>query len=109
MPKHDHQWRQYFITGIQFETLPGTYYLPISEGLYSVYTDNGESKILMRTNGSGTEYSHLNIAPKTTDVCVDYGWIRFFQWSGTSYNRNFHVIPAANQEHGYPQANYFTD
>lgn len=43
----------FYVSGLQFESLPGSYYLPCSEGIYNVYTDQkGENRILMRTNGS---------------------------------------------------------
>jgi len=59
----DTPWElSYYVTGLQFETLPGTYHLPCSEGLYSVYTDDDNcNRILMRTNGNGTEYTHDNV------------------------------------------------
>lgn len=100
----------FYVSGLQFETLPGTYYLPCSEGSYSVYTNQeGENRILMRTNGSQTEYDHLNVAPISAETCVDYGWIRFFTWSGKDYSKNFYIPSSAQQVSGYPQANYFAE
>lgn len=95
MPQTPNLAITYFVTGLQFETLPGTYHLPCSEGHYSVYTEEQENKILMRTNGNGTQYTHANVQPTNTDTSVDFGWIRFFGWQGEDYDANFNVAPCA--------------
>lgn len=62
----------------------------------------------MLTNGSGFPYNHQNIQPLHTELLVDYGWIRFFSWSGTQYNSNFRLAPEVVQKVGHPQSNYFS-
>lgn len=56
----------------------------------------------MLTNGSGFPYNHQNIQPLQTELLVDYGWIRFFSWSGRSYNSNFRLAPEIVQKVGHP-------
>lgn len=49
----------FYVSGLWFENVPGTYHLPCSEGSYQVYSDKeNKSQISMLTNGSGFPYNH---------------------------------------------------
>lgn len=81
------EWRpqipgRYCLVGGTFHPLPGSYSLPLGEGSYDVWDNQGQAYVTMWTKSAGMSYDHPLVSVQNANSRIHYGWYSHVSASG---------------------------